>query len=295
MDIDYSEVFGLEPETGEEAQEVTAPAEQGAEEQESAAPAVEEVAQPPEDQAAEGGKTEDDARYAAARRKAEAERDAEIERIRRESQEETRRAIDEAIRSSGMTNPYTGQPITSKEELDAYQRQHQARQAQALQKKAGLTPEEYQALVNSLPEVRQEREARVKAEAAARQVREREARAMIEEQVKEIAAVDPSIKEFGDLAKMDNYGRFHELVKKGNTLLDAYRLANFDALTQRAAQASRKAAIQSAASKEHLAPNPPRGTGAVSVPEDIKAEYRAFNPDATEEEIQKHYQKYMKK
>ena len=174
MDIDYSEVFGLEPETGEEAQEVTAPAEQGAEEQESAAPAVEEVAQPPEDQAAEGGKTEDDARYAAARRKAEAERDAEIERIRRESQEETRRAIDEAIRSSGMTNPYTGQPITSKEELDAYQRQHQARQAQALQKKAGLTPEEYQALVNSLPEVRQEREARVKAEAAARQVRERE-------------------------------------------------------------------------------------------------------------------------
>ena len=118
---------------------------------------------------------------------------------------------------------------------------------------------------------------------------------MIEGQVKEIAAIDPSIKEFGDLAKMDNYGRFHELVKKGNTLLDAYRLANFDALTQRAAQASRKAAIQSAASKEHLAPNPPRGTGAVSVPEDIKAEYRAFNPDATEEEIQKHYQKYMKK
>ena len=131
MDIDYSEVFGLEPETGEEAQEVTAPAEQGAEEQESAAPAVEEVAQPPEDQADEGGKTEDDARYAAARRKAEAERDAEIERIRRESQEETRRAIDEAIRSSGMTNPYTGQPITSKEELDAYQRQHQARQCAA--------------------------------------------------------------------------------------------------------------------------------------------------------------------
>ena len=194
-----------------------------------------------------------------------------------------------------MTNPYTGQPITSKEELDAYQRQHQARQAQTFQKKAGLTPEEYQALVNSLPEVRQEREARVKAEAAARQVREREARAMIEEQVKEIAAIDPSIKEFGDLAKMANYGRFHELVKKGNTLLDAYRLANFDALTQRAAQASRKAAIQSAASKEHLAPNPPRGTGAVSVPEVIKAEYRAFNPDATEEEIQKHYQKYMKK
>ena len=33
MNIDYSEVFGLEPETGEEAQEVTAPAEQGAEEQ----------------------------------------------------------------------------------------------------------------------------------------------------------------------------------------------------------------------------------------------------------------------
>ena len=282
---DYSEVFGLEPETGEEAQEVTAPAEQGAEEQEPAAPAVEE----------ESTKTEDDARFAAARRKAEAERDAAIERVRKEAQEQTQKAIDEAIRESGLTDPYTGQPITTKAELDAYQQRFHRDQAASLQKKAGMTQEQYQAFVNSLPEVRQARQAQQQAEAATRQTMEREARAKVEEQLKEISALDPTIKELGDLAKMENYSRFRDLVKRGNTLADAYRLANFDALTQRAVEATRKTALTAAKSKEHLAPTTQRGTGSVSVPDDIKAEYKALMPDITDDEIQKHYEKYVRK
>ena len=84
------------------------------------------------------------------------------------------------------------------------------------------------------------------------------------------------------------------MVKRGYSISDAYRLANYDALTQRAAEASRQAAISKAKSKEHLTATTQRGAGAVSVPDDVKAEYLAFNPDATEAEIQKHYQKYMK-
>ena len=288
---DYSEVFGLEPETGAEAQEVTAPAEQGAEEQEPAAPAVDENEEGQEP----ARKTEDDARFAAARRKAEAERDAAIERVRKEAQEQTQKAIDDAIRESGLTDPYTGQPITTKAELDAYQQRFHRDQAANLQKKAGMTQEQYQAFVNSLPEVRQARQAQQQAEEATRQTMEREARAKVEEQLKEISALDPTIKELGDLAKMENYTRFRDLVKRGNTLADAYRLANFDALTQRAVEATRKTALTAAKSKEHLAPTTQRGTGSVSVPDDIKAEYKALMPDITDDEIQKHYEKYVRK
>ena len=290
MDIDYNEVFELE--TGAEEQEPAAPAEEGAEEQEVAEPAVDESGETQEEPPK---KTEEDAKYAAARRKAEQERDAAIEKARKEAREEAQRTIDEAIRSSGLTDPYTGRPITTKAELDAYQARHQEEQARNLQKKAGLTQEQYQAFVNSLPEVRQARQAQEQAEKATREVREQAAKSKIEEQLKEISAIDPTIKGLGDLTKMENYQRFYELVKRGNTLTDAYKLANYDVLTQKAAEASRKTAITAAKSKEHLSPTTQRGAGAVSVPADIKAEYRAFNPDATDEEIQKHYQKYMKK
>lgn len=318
-DIDYGELFGVEAEpAGAQEQEAADPA--GDSEQESAqaqdtgaegeaAPGREtqedtppgDSAPPDEGERAgaeeepEGQSPEENARYAAARRKAEAQRDAEIERVRRQAREDAERAVDEAICGSGMTNPYTGQAITTRAELEAYQEQFRAQQQSDMQKKAGLTPEQFQAFVNTLPEVRQARAAQAQAEAAARQIREREARARIGEQLREIAGIDPAIRGMDDLAGMESYPRFCELVKRGNTFVDAFRLANYDALTQKAAQASRAAAIKAAAGKEHLTPTAQRGAGAESVPEDVRAEYRAFNPGATDEEIQKHYNRYMKK
>lgn len=51
---------------------------------------------------------------------------------------------------------------------------------------------------------------------------------------------------------METYPKFYELVKKGNTLVDAYRLANFEALTSSAAAATRQAAINNLQSKQHM-------------------------------------------
>ena len=291
MDLNYDEVFELgaeeteaaEPSTENTVQPDTEQEVEGAEEREAAEPAV------------ESKKTEEDARFAAARRRAEADRDEAIAKVRREAQEQAQKAVDEAIRGSGMTNPYTGQPINTLAELEAYQQRYSADQAASVQKKAGMTPEQYQAFVNSLPEVRQARQAQQQAEAASRQVRERAARERIQTELQEITRLNPSIREVGDLAKMDTYPRLRELVHRGNTLADAYRLANFDALTQRAAEATRKTALTAAKSKEHLAPTAQRGTGSASVPDDIKAEYKALMPDITDDEIQKHYEKYVRK
>ena len=305
MEIDYGAVFDVEvPETttGAEETEIAAPSEetgtttataQGAEEQEAAAPAVEgeeDPEQPQTESREQEPKTDRDAQFAAARRKAEAERDAAIARAKEDAQKQ----VDEFFKNSGLMNPYTGQPITTRAEYEAYRERFEADQKAKLMEKAGITQEEFQAFVQGLPEVRAARQAKAEAEAAARQAREQEAKARVDEQLRQIQAIDPTVKELGDLAKLDTYPKLYDMVKRGYSILDAYRLANYDTLTQRAAEASRKAAINSVQSKQHLKATESRGGGAIPVPDSVLEEYRVLNPGATKEEIQKHYQSYMK-
>ena len=308
-DIDYGALFGIDA----EGAEVTEPAEpsadttaQGANEQEPAEPAVVEQQEETTEGAEDGGQSaggdspegqadgqkqqtpEQNAQFAAARRKAEAERDAAIAKARQDAQAEAQRTIDEAFRNSGLSNPYTKKPITSKAEYDEYRTRLEADRKARLLKKSGMSDDEFREFVQGLPEVKQAKEAQAAAETAARQAREQQAKLKVEEQLKEISALDPSIQE------LKTYPKFYELVKRGNTLIDAFKLANYEALTGRAAAASRQAAINSAQGKQHLSPTTQRGAGAVSVPADVKAEYLAFNPDATDAEIQQHYNRYVK-
>lgn len=315
-DIDYGALFGI----GAEGAEGTEPAEpsaettaQGANEQEPAEPAAVEEPEDTTTGGAEGADQgtggnspegqdgeqkqqtpEQNAQFAAARRKAEAERDAAIAKAKEDAKAEAQRTIDEAFRNSGLTNPYTKKPITSKAEYDEYRARFEAEKKARILKKSGMSDEEFQQFVQGLPEVKQAKEAQAAAETAARQAREQQAKLKVEEQLKEITALDPTIQDLKDLAKMETYPKFYELVKRGDTLTDAFKLANYDALTGRAAAASRQAAINSAQGKQHLSTTTQRGAGAVSVPADIKAEYLAFNPDATDAEIQQHYNRYMK-
>ena len=300
--IDYGAVFGIDE--GGNEQEAAEPANddiaQGENEQETAEPAEGEMTREDDSgDAAEddkGADTEDimapreRARFAAARRKAEAERDAAI----KEAQEEAKRTIDEVFKSIGLQNPYTNKPITTKEEYEEYRRLYRDERKSQLIQRSGMTDDEFSEFVASLPEVQEAKRAQREAEQTAKIMRQQQAKAKIDEQLKEIAAIDPSIKELKDITKMDTYPRFNELVQRGNDFVDAFKLANIDMLTNSAAAASKQAAINAARSKDHLNRTSSRGAGAVSVPTDIKEAYRAFNPNATDAEIQQHYNKYMK-
>ncbi len=318
-EINYNELFGLdeggkeqevaEPATGngEGAGEAAQPAAgapdttgagkdgaQGGKEQDIAAPAVENdtTKKTTAPQQTEPAKTpdsaqqtpEENAAFAAARRKAEQERDAAIA----QAKEEAQKAIDEAFANSGLTNPYTKQPITTKAEFDAYREQYEKERHDRILKKTGMTDEEFKQYVDSMPEVQQARQ-------AAQEMRAQQAQMKVEEQLREISALDPSIKKLEDLTKMPNYTEFYARVQQGLSLTDAYKLTNYDALTKGAAAASRQATLNAAASKNHLGATASRGEGAVSVPADVMEQYRAFNPDATDAEIQAHYNKYHRR
>ena len=232
----------------------------------------------------------ENARYAAARRKAEAERDAAIESERQKAATE----IEGIIKSLHLADPETGKEIATREEYEAFKRRQSLSERDRLLRRSGLSKEQFDKFIGELPEVTEARRIKAEAEAVKREAEEARAKAKVEEQIREIAEMDPSIKGIADLTKMQNYDTFYELVKKGNTLVDAYKLATYDARMQNAAELAKKQTAYAADSKNHLIKTGTRGSGAVTVPPDIKEQYRLFNPDATDAEIQAHYSKYHK-
>nr|DAO84058.1 MAG TPA: hypothetical protein [Caudoviricetes sp.] len=193
-----------------------------------------------------------------------------------------------------MTNPYTKKPITSKAEYEEYRERFEEEKKSHLLRKSGMSDEEFNQFVQNLPEVREAREAKQAAEKARQDAQEAQAKVQVDEQLKKISELDPNIRELQDLAKMPSYPQFYELVKKGNSLLDAFKLANFETLSQGTAARARQAAINAAQSKQHLAQTQTRGKGAVTVPSDVKELYRTMNPGVTDAEIQAHYSRTHK-
>ena len=312
--INYGELFGIdeggnEQETAEPAQAEETSA-QGENEQETAEPAADgdtaaDGADTPEDgepeKTAAGTEDEPDrqspeqnARYAAARRKAEQERDAAIAQAKLDARAEADRYLNETIAGMGLKNPYTDTPITTKEEYDAYKAKYEEEKRNRVVKKSGMSQDEFKKFVDDLPEVKQAKAIAAQAQEQAAQAQEAQAKLRIDEQLREIRELDPTVKELGDLTKMENYSEFYERVKRGMTLTEAYKLTNYERLTQKTAAASRQAAINNMNSKAHMTSTSARGTGAISVPADVKEMYLAFNPDATDAEIQAHYNKNHK-
>lgn len=227
---------------------------------------------------------EENAAFAAARRKAEAQRDAAVAQVRQDAKKD----LDEFIRQAGMTNPYTKELIKSKEEWDEYNQRRVREHREELIRKAGMNDTEFQNFVESLPEVQE-------AKAAQREAQEAKANARMKEQMEAIRGMNPEIRELKDLTGMKTYPKLYELVQKGYDLSDAYRLANFEALTQTATAATRQAAMNTMQGKKHLGKTQGRGTGGENVPADVREMYRALNPDATDAEICAHYNRNHKR
>ena len=274
-DIDYGAVFGVETSGGENE---SAPAEQTTPAAETTEESAGEKETAPAEQSAE-----ENAKFAAARRKAEQERDAGIAQAQKAAQ----RSLDEAIASMGQTNPYTGKAITTKAEWDAWKAQEAQEKSREVADAAGMSEQEFDNFINNLPNVVNYR----KEAAAARQQHQK---MVLEEQITAIGKLDPSVKTVSDLVARPEYKQVYQYVKTGLSIVDAFKLANYDQLTNSAAAGARQAAINSAAGKGHMAPTQTRGSGAVTVPADVKEQYRLFNPDATDAEIQAHYARFHK-
>ena len=221
---------------------------------------------------------EENARYAAIRRRAE-----EDARRRYEGEMD---AMNQQIAAmcQGITHPVTGQPITNmRDYVDALSAQQRMAQEQELEEK-GIDPTLIDRMINSNPVVMQ-----------AKQVIERskitEAEAQLQRDIAEVSKIDPNIKGINDLAQLPNFPEIVQLVQNNNlSLLDAYKAVNFDNFMQHTNDAARQQAINQMRGKAHL-PSQPNGVATenddVEVPSEIMTRWKSEGK--TEKQIRELY------
>lgn len=219
---------------------------------------------------------EDNSKFAAARRKAEAEYQQRMDRINAGFQQ----------MFGQFKNPETGEPIKSAEEyLTAYGVQQRKQQEAQLQK-AGVDPSLIETMVNNNPAIREAKEiiARNQQEMAHQQ---------LEADLKAVSKIDPEIRTMDDLAAQPNFEEIVNYVSKnGLSLVDAYKLANSEKIVSRKVEATKQAAINSAKSTSHLGV-----TGGVAtsdgdyapIPAKMLDNWKAAYPNLSMEELTKKY------
>lgn len=305
-DINYNEVFGIEEseniQSVADSDDNTAELE-GEKEQNTAESVVSDtqasdIDKEPENNSGESEDSEvkvqskeENSKFAAARRKAELERDKAIADANAQAQ----KTIDDAFKSMGLMNPYTQKPITSKAEYDEYKKRFDEERKNSILNKTGMSESELDSFVNSLPAVKQAKEAERQALEAKRQAEESYAKQKLEEEISIIGTYNPDIKSLSDIAKHQSFEKVRDLMNKGYSLVDAYRVANFDDITRGNVAAAKQSAINSARSKQHLVSTSVKGDGGVEVPSDIAEMYKVFNPDVSDAEIRAHFAKQIKK
>jgi len=307
-----ADASGKEPEIAEPAatEQASEPSEEGAKEQAVAEPAADEeeksdksagedkAENKSEDKAEDSAEDEQQRRDAAARRRRQERQEAIDQAVQAALTQERERSKGEwaeFFKKAKLKNTLTGADISSLEEFNKWEEDFSTAQLQQDLKAGKLTPEALERAIAANPSVKRAEEL-LKKQSEAEQQRESErASAKIEAEIAEIHKLDPSINEIEDLMKMPNYREFYEYVKRGNGFLDAYYLANREALSARTADAARQQALANARGKEHLtASSTSRGAGSAYVPKEDKRMFQLFNPDASEAEITAYYNKYKK-
>lgn len=314
--VNYWDVLGVDepaPEAGENEREVAAPAPvEGENEQEVAAPAASEeqtngneteteatsavVSGTPQSEAEtpdEGTSTpevqsaEENAKYAAARRRAEAEAAEQVRQAVEAERARQQAELAEFFQAANLIDTSKNTPIRSMEEFRAWRETYDAARRQQIIEKSGLSDDEFQSFVNEMPEVRAARQA---AEEAARA----RARAELEADVAEIAKYDSTVRTVADLTTHESYRQVYDLVGKGYSLNDAWRIANFERLQQQTAARAQQAERNAARGMEHMTKTPALASNIQEVPADIEREYLLLMPNATPAEVRQHYNEYLK-
>lgn len=213
--------------------------------------------------------------YADARRKAEAEARHKYESIDAQFAE----------RFKDYKNPITGQPINSaKDYFDAINAQEQL----ATQKKLadqGIDPSLIEKAVNNTPAV----------QAANRIIQEQRAKEIqtyLDEQVKAISQIDPSIKSIEDIEKSEKYSEVHKYVSENRlSVVDAYKLVYADKLVQKKTDAVKQQAINNAKSQQHLTATEggKGGDDLKDIPLNVLSQWEAFFPGKTRAELRELY------
>ena len=123
--------------------------------------------------------------------------------------------------------------------------------------------------------------------------KEKEQEEIIKSAISEINSFDSDIKSVDDLLNMPKYDEYYNLVAKGYSLTDAYKIVAFDKITSNKAASAAQVVKNNIDSKGHMKSMSGAQPNDVIVPEDVLAMYHKNLPQMSEQEIKDHYKKYL--
>lgn len=219
------------------------------------------------------------ASFAAARRKAEEEYNSKLKGIN-----------DEFKRIFGdVENPVTGKKIeTYQDYLQAVEYQKTESRKQMLQEK-GIDPKIIEQFVNDSPAMRQ-------AQQILEERNREEANRKLESDLKAISEFAPEIATFEDLEKHESCADVISYVEKGLSLVDAFKLANFNRLSAKTTEAAKQAAINQAKSKGHMETTNSVSVGMdnlMPIPDTVLPAWRNAYPGLSMEQLTQKYNSVM--
>jgi len=218
------------------------------------------------------------------------DRNAAFARVRREAEAKANRrmsALDAEVaeRFKGLSNPITGQPITSaREYFDALDAQEKL----ATQKKLadnGIDPELIEKAVNNSPAVKA-------ANLVIQEQRLKEVQTYLEKQIEEVGKIDPDIKSAKDIEQSERYPEVLRYVNENHlSVVDAYKLVYADKIASRKTAAIKQQAINNVKSQQHLKATDGIATAneLAEIPQSQMAEWRRFFQGKSDAEIRELY------
>jgi len=172
----------------------------------------------------------------------------------------------------GQTNPITGEPIKTAEDLKAFEN---AREKQALEG-IGLPGDYIQKQIENNPLLK---EARIIIEKQNEAIQT----ASFNRELENIKKMNPDIKKLSDLQSIPEYDVFESLVKGGKHIDEAYKIIAKFKDTSKAAPVNK--------GKEHLISSKGNSGSAEQIPRETYELYKSLNPKATIKEIRAHWSK----
>lgn len=182
---------------------------------------------------------EENAKFASIRRKAEAEAKEKYDKQLAEINAQFKRQF------GNFKIPGTDQAIeTYADYLKAVEIQQQEAREEELRSK-GIDPKIIDEMINNSPSM-------IRANEIIKEQEERNVNARLAEDFKKVQLLNPNLKDISELAKEPNYTEVVKYCNAGLSLVDAYKLVNFDTIANAKAEAIKQATINQAKSTAHL-------------------------------------------
>lgn len=221
----------------------------------------------------------------------------ERERIAAQNRADTEAALDAQVASLGLKNPYrNNEPITTNAQLRQFQEDNRKEKLSRMAKAAGMTEAEVQELIDQHPDVAAGKQLRQQQEAQTREAERQKAERALNAELAEIEKLMPGVGTREGVVSHESWPQVKKLMDDNPKMgvLAAFRSVNAEAIAAGMAGKAAGAAKRNAASKSHLKSGRGRGEGLPEVPADVRAIYRAFDPDMSENDMRRAYAASMK-